>query len=257
MIDAYSNSSSFPFNTDGFGIGATNVLIEDSVIYNGDDAIAVGSGSHNVLFRRNTIGYLTHGMSIGSLGSNPNSFANVTNIHFDDVTVATGLYAARFKSWSGGQGLAQNITWSNIRAYNVSFPIFVTQVYYNQASGSSPGTGANVTQAVNMNDFTWANFTGTINSYQSGDTSCVSDPCWYDIGLPDNLNHTEAIIIQCATDSSCQNFSIENIQLFPQSAAPPTQICQGVGAKTNPALGMKCADETWAVPYVPLRNRIF
>lgn len=103
IIDAYSNSSSFPFNTDGFGIGATNVLIENSVIYNGDDAIAVGSGSHNVVFRHATIGYLTHGMSIGSLGESPTSFANVTNILFDDVTVATGLYAARFKSYSGGE----------------------------------------------------------------------------------------------------------------------------------------------------------
>jgi hypothetical protein len=227
------------------------VVIEDSVIYNGDDAIAVGSGSHNVVFRRNTIGYLTHGMSIGSLGSNPSSFANVTNILFDDITVATGLYAARFKSWSGGQGLAQNITWSNIRAFNVSYPIFVTQVYYNQADGGT-GTGqSNVTQAVNMNEFTWTNFTGTINSYQSGDGSCVSDPCWYDIGLPSNLNHTEAIIILCATKSSCQNFELNNIQLFPQSATPPTQICLGVGGQTNPDLGMECTDKMWAVPYMP------
>ncbi len=103
IVDAYSNSSGFPFNTDGIGVGGTNILIEDSVIYNGDDAFAVGDGAHNAVIRRATIGYATHGMSIGSLGSNPASFANVSNILFDDVTVIDGLYAARFKSWSGGQ----------------------------------------------------------------------------------------------------------------------------------------------------------
>jgi polygalacturonase len=49
-----------------------------------------------VVFRDATIGYQTHGMSIGSLKTG----ANVSNILFEDVTVATGLYAARFKSWA-------------------------------------------------------------------------------------------------------------------------------------------------------------
>jgi len=59
---------------------ATNVTIYNSVIYNGDDAIAVGSGASNVLFQKATIGYQTHGMSIGSLGSNQASVASVNNI---------------------------------------------------------------------------------------------------------------------------------------------------------------------------------
>lgn len=102
-------------NTDGFDVNGRNVNIFNSVIYNGDDAIAVQSGSHGVLFQGGTIGYQTHGMSIGSLGQNQASFANVTDIHFDDITVVNGVYGARFKSWEGGQGLAKNVTWSNIR----------------------------------------------------------------------------------------------------------------------------------------------
>jgi hypothetical protein len=89
IIDAYSTSGSFPFNTDGFDVTATNVKITNSVIFNGDDAIAVQSGSHNVLFQGGTIGYQTHGMSIGSLGQDQTQFANVSNIHFDDITVIT------------------------------------------------------------------------------------------------------------------------------------------------------------------------
>lgn len=172
IIEATSSTQSFPFNTDGFDVGGTDISILNSVIYNGDDAIAVGSGSHNILFRGGTIGYQTHGMSIGSLGKDPTDFANVTDVRFEDVTVVNGVYAARFKSWLGGQGLAKNISWSNVRVYNVTFPIFVTQTYYNQGSASTERAN---NQSVEMVDFTWEDFTGTINSFNPGDGSCVSD----------------------------------------------------------------------------------
>jgi polygalacturonase len=94
IIDAYSTSGSFPFNTDGFDATGTDIRILDSVIFNGDDAIAVQSGSHNVLFQGGTIGYQSHGMSIGSLGQNQASFANVSNITFNDITVVNAVYTA-------------------------------------------------------------------------------------------------------------------------------------------------------------------
>ncbi|KAF2097651.1 pectin lyase-like protein [Rhizodiscina lignyota] len=249
FIDAYSVSGSFPFNTDGFDVTGTNINIFNSIIYNGDDAIAVQSGSHGVLFQGGTIGYQTHGMSIGSLGQNQASFANVTDIHFDDITVVNGVYASRFKSWEGGQGLAKNVTWSNIRAYNVTFPIFVTQTYLNQGSnqtqlenGATSGRPNNAT--VNMEDFTWANFTGTINTFMPGDGSCVSDPCWYNVGLP-NLQHTEAIIIECNTNVSCKSFVLENIELIPQSLDAPTMVCINATSSLNPGLGVDCVNGTY------------
>lgn len=180
VIDAISVTGSFPFNTDGFDVTGTDITITNSVIFNGDDSIAVQSGSHNVLFQGGSIGYQTHGMSVGSLGEDQASFANVSNLRFDDVSVINAVYAARFKSWVGGQGLAKNITWSNIRTYNVTFPIFVTQTYINQGSpqtqlenGTTTGRPNNST--VVMQDFTWANFTGSINSLNPGDGSCVTD----------------------------------------------------------------------------------
>jgi hypothetical protein len=54
---------------------------------------------------------ISTGLSIGSLGKSQGKFANVSNIHFDRITVAGGLYAARLKSWVGGQGLVENVTW--------------------------------------------------------------------------------------------------------------------------------------------------
>lgn len=180
IVDAYSVSGSFPFNTDGFDVTATDVTITNSVIYNGDDAIAIQSGSSNILFQTATIGYQSHGMSIGSLGETQTEFARVSNIQFDDVSVINAVYGARFKSWLGGQGLATNITWSNIRVYNVTFPIFVTQTYYNQGSsqtqsGSGPTQGRLNNATVNMRDFRWTNWTGTINEFMPGDGSCTSD----------------------------------------------------------------------------------
>jgi hypothetical protein len=249
IIDAYSSTNGFPFNTDGFGVTGTNIRIRNSVIYNGDDAIAVQSGSHNILFQGGTIGYQSHGMSIGSLGQNQALFANVSNIKFDDITVISAVYGARFKSWMGGQGLAKNVTWSNIRVYNVTFPIFVTQTYVNQGSTQTQlengATGGRPNNAsVVMQDFTWSNFTGTLNSYAPGDYSCASNPCWYNVGLP-NLKRTEAIIIECNTNTSCSNFAVENVQIIPQTMEAPTVICLNATAKLNPKLGFECANGTY------------
>ncbi|RJE22938.1 hypothetical protein PHISCL_04707 [Aspergillus sclerotialis] len=245
FIDAYSTGG-FPFNTDGFGVDGTNIRVTDSVIYNGDDAIAVHNGAKNIVFERNTIGYQTHGMSIGSLGKDPEKFENLSNIRFEDNTVISGLYAARFKSWRNGNGLVKNVSWKNIRVFNVSFPIFVTQTYYDQDT-STPGSGAD--SAVMMEDFTFEDFAGTVNTYQHGDGSCASDPCWYDEGLP-NLNYTETVIIECAMKDSCKGFSVKNINVVPQSLEKPTVICMNATADLNPDLGIECKNGT----YSPLGN---
>ncbi|KAH8762199.1 pectin lyase fold/virulence factor [Hyaloscypha sp. PMI_1271] len=238
IIDAYSTTASFPFNTDRFDVTGTNIKITNSVIFNGDDSIAVHSGSHNVLFEKATIGYQTHGMSIGSLGQNQASFANISNITFNNVAVINGVYAA-----------PKNITWSNSRSYNVSFLIFVTQMYFNQGSSQiylEDGTvvGRSNNSTVVMKDFTWTNFTGTINTFRPGDGSCVTDPCWYNAGLPD-LKHTEAIIVECNTNSSCTNFVSKNIELFPQDMEDPTVVCFNAMAALNPKLGFDCRNGTF------------
>lgn len=195
FIDAFSESGSFPFNTDGIGIGGSDITVTNSVIYNGDDAFAVTSGSHNVLVQHASMGYQSHGMSIGSLGSDQAKFANVTNITFDDITVVNALYAARLKSWAGGQGLVKDVTWSNIDLYNVTFPIFITQTYSDQNVNSDERPN---NSSVNMENFTWANWTGTINTYMPGDGSCASDvsafgPLRY---LRDSADRTTAMLVQ-------------------------------------------------------------
>ena len=136
-----------------------------------------------------------------------------------------------------------------MRVYNVSFPIFVTQTYFNQGSSQTQiGNGAvedrknNAT--VEMVDFRWENFTGTVNTFQPGDGSCVTDvsnlslnfpgdalfavlltlrlqPFSYHVGLP-NLSHTGAIIVEYNTNASCKGFEMSNIEVFPQNLEAPS-----------------------------------
>ncbi|KAG8991893.1 hypothetical protein FRB93_002513 [Tulasnella sp. JGI-2019a] len=247
LVEA-STTGGFPFNTDGFDIAATNVLVEDSVIINGDDAFAVTSGSENVTISRAFIGGPgCHGTSIGSLGQNQGLFATVSNVLFTDVTAVGSVYGARFKSWVGGQGLAKNITWRNYNVHNVTYPIYVTQNYINQGNAQTQIENGAVTGRPNnasvlMRDFTWLNWKGDINTYNRGDRSCVTDPCWYDVPGADG---TQAAVIQCANATSCENFSMSNIQIVPQSypQSLPSIICQNVAAA--PSLGFVCQNGTF------------
>lgn len=98
-----------------------------------------------------------------------------------------------------------------------------------------------------MDGFTWKNWRGTINTYQPGDGSCASDPCWYH---EEGSDGTQAVIMTCATDESCKNFRVENVQVIPQNYEMPTMMCKGVGAATNPEFGIDCVNGTF-VPRAP------
>ncbi|KDQ53106.1 glycoside hydrolase family 28 protein [Jaapia argillacea MUCL 33604] len=239
LIDARSTGS-FPFNTDGFDVTGSNILIEDSVIYNGDDALAVGqnsAGSTNITFRRAFIGYQSHGCSIGSLGKTPSSPANVSDILVEDVFLENTLYAARFKSWVGGTGLAKNVTYRNIGIHNVTFPIYVTQSYVDQ---NSPGAPRVNNASVVMQDFTYDNFYGDINTYNPGDGSCISDPCWY---YEPGADGTQAVVMRCNANA-CQNFTLSNINLHTQSGVPATVICNNPPINST-VLGFQCQNGTF------------
>lgn len=69
-------------------------------------------------------------------------------------------------------------------------------------------------------------------------------PCWYNVGLP-NLAHTEAIILECNSETSCKDFELSNIQVIPQSMEPPTVICMNAEAELNPDLGFDCRNGTF------------
>lgn len=90
-----------------------------------------------------------------------------------------------------------------------------------------------------LQDIKWSNFTGTLNSINPGDGSCVTDPCWYDVGLP-NREQTESIIVECTNATSCQGLEFENINVFPETLQDPTVVCMGPTTALNPNLGIEC-----------------
>ncbi|KAF4611612.1 hypothetical protein D9613_004513 [Agrocybe pediades] len=157
-IVAVSDTKSFPFNTDGFAAGGTNLLFENNHIQNGDDCLTVGSGAKNILFR-NSYCEGGHGLSIGSLGKG-GSVADVQDVLIENVVMKNSLYGARFKSWTGGNGLARNITWRNIVFDGVPFPIYVTQNYWDQGLGPKPPAASS--NNTHIQDILFQNFAGVI-----------------------------------------------------------------------------------------------
>ncbi|KAF8312090.1 pectin lyase-like protein [Clavulina sp. PMI_390] len=262
-IHAYGNlidtqqrkGGGFPFNTDGFGAGGTNILIEENVIMNGDDCLTVGNGANGIHFR-NAYCQGGHGLSIvcgqvffmarhsycalkGSLGSG-GSTASVHNVLIENVAMVNELYGARFKSWTGGKGLAQNVTWKNIYVQNVPFPIYVTQNYWDQNLGPKPNSSSTTNTAIDS--FTWENFYGTQENVPFVEGSCVTDPCWYYVA---NATGREIIILDLYPNTAT-NLTTSNIQVRPETGAIPAVMCNATTVSSSPHLGFKC----WDGPYV-------
>lgn len=236
-IDARQRSGGgFPFNTDGFAAGGKNLLIENNVIMNGDDCLTVGSGGQNVVFR-NAYCYGGHGLSIGSLGKG-GSVASVHDILIENVIMDNELYGARFKSWTGGAGIAQNITWRKIIVQNVPFPIYVTQNYWDQGIGPKPDPG-NVTSNTHVDGFTFENFSGTLRDTPYVEGSCVSDPCWYAV---EGATGHETIIFDLYPGTAT-TIKAKNIHIRTQTGVRPEVMCDPSTITSSP--GFKCRDGTY------------
>ncbi|KAK0209211.1 pectin lyase fold/virulence factor [Desarmillaria ectypa] len=232
IILAVSDNSAFPFNTDGFSAGGTNMLFENNHIVNGDDCITVGSGASNIHFR-NSYCEGGHGLSIGSLGKN-GAVSNVQDVLIENVTMRDSLYAARFKSWSGGNGLARNITWKDIVLDNVPFPIYVTQNYWDQGLGTQPNsTNANSTH---IEDMTFQNFSGTIRDTPYVEGSCVTDPCWYHVA---NATGKEVIIFDLYPGTAT-NIVAKTIHATTQTGSIVDVMCDPTTVTND--VGFKCRD---------------
>ncbi|KAI0714728.1 pectin lyase fold/virulence factor [Earliella scabrosa] len=237
-ILAVSDTGSFPFNTDGFSAGGTDLLFENNHIENGDDCLTVGSGARNIHFR-NSFCAGGHGLSIGSLGKG-GAVADVQNVLIENVVMKNSLYGARFKSWTGGNGLARNVTWKNIAFQNVPFPIYVTQNYWDQGIGPRPNTSS--TNNTMIQDFRFENFVGTIldtPGYVEG--SCVSDPCWY--AVPGATG--KEVIIFDLYPKTAQNIVARHIVATTVTHSPVRVMCNSTTVSSD--VGFKC----WNSLFIP------
>lgn len=228
-----SNNDKFPFNTDGFGLNGQNIIVEHSDIYNGDDCVTMGSGTANVLVR-NIRCFYGHGVSIGSLGSNVNNFDTVTNFTAENVYVKDSLYGARFKSWLGGQGRVSNVHYRNFVTENCVIPIFITQSYY-----STEGRDYPEGQYIELDNFTFDNFVGSIDGTTQAANEDASGTWW---AVP-GLTGRDAIVMQCPSTAACSGLNFDNINIKANyEGSKTTEVwCQNGISET---LGFDCVNGT-------------
>ncbi|TDL30185.1 putative endopolygalacturonase, partial [Rickenella mellea] len=242
LVDAKPDNStrdstiSFPFNTDGFNLSGQNITVNGYYGENGDDCISVVNGARNIVAKNGYCGFSSHGLSIGSLGRN-GAVQTVANVLFDHWTMEGAVYGARFKSWTGGNGFAENVTWSNIRTINVSTPAFVTQNYYDQDKGPRPpNTSGTSTHITNLK---FINFEGYINPNPT-DGTCISNPCWNFVAGADA---TQSIILDLY-NGTAKGLQFHNFQIHPYKklSSSTTVICDPATLEPDDIkiLGFKC-----------------
>ncbi|HEV2330452.1 MAG TPA: glycosyl hydrolase family 28 protein, partial [Verrucomicrobiae bacterium] len=202
-------------NTDGIDMSATNALVVNSYITDGDDHIAMGdSGAfdHDITVTNCFFG-TGHGVSIGSYTA-----GGLTNLFVINCTWSGSENGLRLKSERGRGGFVYGLTYENLSLTNVQWPILFYS-YYNygegQLSSATPYMAATdgvqtVTSSTPIwRDITVSNFTATTAS---------SYPAIMIWGLPEMLisNVTlEGININGSGGAkTCQFYYVTNFQLL-------------------------------------------
>ena len=121
-------------NSKGFDVSANNVTIENCIVKNQDDCIAINGGS-NIVFQNNSCSG-GHGISIGSISSGK----TVSDVTISDNTVTKSMYGLRIKAQAAAtSGSVSRIIYSGNTVSGISkYGVLITQSY--PADFGSPGT---------------------------------------------------------------------------------------------------------------------
>lgn len=216
-------------NTDGIDLDASNAVIVNCSISDGDDHIAIGgsSGFMRDILVTNCFFGTGHGMSIGSYTG-----GGVSNLLVINCTWSGSEDGIRLKSERGRGGLVQDLNYYNLDMTNVQWPILIYS-YYNYGEGTledaTPDMAATDTiQTVDSSTPIWRNIT---ISNVTATTSSSSYPAIMIWGLPEMLisNVTlNAVNISggASLAKTCQFYYVSNFQLINSqvSVAPRTPI---------------------------------
>ncbi|PQE26498.1 glycosyl hydrolase family 28 protein [Rutstroemia sp. NJR-2017a BBW] len=136
-------------NSDGFDLSSTtNTLLQNTIVYNQDDCVAITSGNNITVENMYCSG--GHGISIGSVGGKSNN--NVTNITFRNSKVINSTNGPRIKSNYNTTGFISNITYSNIQLTNIeTYGIDVQQDYLNGGPTGDPSNGVIISNVLFQN----------------------------------------------------------------------------------------------------------
>ncbi|KAJ5134245.1 hypothetical protein N7448_000731 [Penicillium atrosanguineum] len=185
-VNATSNDQWGTVNTDGYDSwNSDTLLVENAVIVNQDDCIAVKGNTTNLMVRNVTC-YGNYGMAIGSVGQYPATPDYVTNVTFENIKCHDCQEAALIKTWQGenddgssngdsgggGSGVVKNIVFRDFEINNVALPIQISQCIYSESTSTCN------TSKMAIEDITWSNIKGT-SRYNIASSIYCSDvhPC--------------------------------------------------------------------------------
>ncbi|TRM56152.1 glycoside hydrolase family 28 protein [Schizophyllum amplum] len=141
-------------NTDGFDVSAEDVTIQNSVVKNQDDCIAINSGK-NIIFQNNQCSG-GHGISVGSISADK----TVDTVTITGNTVSNSMYGTRIKvKASATSASVSNVNYSGNTITGIDkYGVLISQSYPDDAG--TPGTGAPIsnvnfkgdTTSVTVND---------------------------------------------------------------------------------------------------------
>ncbi|CAH1106440.1 unnamed protein product [Psylliodes chrysocephalus] len=172
-------------NTDGFDIiYGENIFIENAIVQNQDDCVAINRGSNMLISNLYCSG--GHGISL-SVGFSKHSYRHNTvhNVTFIDCTVVRSQNGIHVKTHNDGYlGEIKNVTYKNIKFSDlVNYGVNVQQDY---ANGTSTGHAENNIPITNL---TLSNVTGTMHGSKGmavrilcGSVGCI-DWKWSDIAI--------------------------------------------------------------------------
>ncbi|KAK9770500.1 putative Extracellular exo-polygalacturonase [Seiridium cardinale] len=173
-LSATSKSDNDAKNTDGFDISGSYVTMSNIDITNDDDCIAFKPGANYVTVTDVTCTG-SHGLSVGSLGSEHGATDTVSNIYVNGATMIDSTKAAGIKLYPAGDdhgtAVVKNVTWENVVVDNTDYAFQIQSCYGEDTDycDDSPSTAT-------LTDIVVKGFSGT--------TSDKYDPTVANINCP-------------------------------------------------------------------------
>nr|BAO02513.1 predicted polygalacturonase ortholog [Nicotiana alata] len=160
-------------NTDGIHVSrSSSVNITDSNFSTGDDCISVGDETEQLYITRVTCGP-GHGISVGSLGGNPDE-KPVIGVFVRNCTFTNTDNGVRIKTWPASHpGVVNDVHFEDIIVQNVSNPVVIDQVYcpFNKCNKDLPSQ-------VKISKVSFQNIKGTSRTQDAVSLLCSKGvPC--------------------------------------------------------------------------------
>ncbi|KKA25505.1 Glycoside hydrolase family 28 protein [Rasamsonia emersonii CBS 393.64] len=205
-------------NTDGFDtLYSDDVHISNSYVDAGDDCVSFKPGSTNIHVKNLTC-VETAGIAVGSLGQYEGVFDLVENITAEDVTLINSRNGAYIKTYNGkrvyyppqgggnGTGSVRNVLFKNFHIQNITAAPVLLQQCTHWAGWGVPPCAEYPATGFTFSNITWQNFTGYAN---------------------EKIN-TTTISLVCSEKSSCEDFTLTDINVRPWNNATATGVCTNV-----------------------------